>query len=146
MYIDSTVERVLLPKISPFVEETIPVICQPFSVRRPPPKKNKISDFRPTTYNTVTRPTTQPPTAAAARNPNFRGSRCTLTGRGSRTHPNWSGQKFQVAFGGNSHSAPAGRMVYNIYGLCGRWWKGGGVTRRLQARFWSLVQTPKIAN
>jgi hypothetical protein len=28
---------------------------------------------------------------------------------------------------GNSHSAPAGRMVYNIYGLCGRWWGGGGV-------------------
>jgi hypothetical protein len=50
----------------------------------PPPKK--ISNFRPTTYNTVTRPTTQPPTyrtqtltiGAAARNPNFRGSRCTL--------------------------------------------------------------------
>ena len=49
-------------------------------------------------------------------------------------------------FGGNSHSAPAGRMVYNIYGLCRRWWGGGEVTRRLQARFWSLVQIPKIAN
>ena len=62
---------------------------------------------------------------AARRNPNFRGSQCTLTGRGSRTHPNWSGQKLQAALlcelppkrRGNSHSAPAGRMVYNIYGL-----------------------------
>jgi hypothetical protein len=68
----------------------------------PPPQKN--SNFRPTTYNNVTRPTIQPPyrtstliIGAAARNPNFRGSRCTLTGRGSQTHPNWSGQKLQAA-------------------------------------------------
>jgi hypothetical protein len=33
---------------------------------------------------------------------------------------------------GNSHSAPAGRMVYNIYGLSRRWWGGGEVTRRCE--------------
>ena len=98
-----------------------------------PPQKI-ISDFRPTIYNTVTRPTSQPPYlphstltigAPAARNPNFQGSRCTLTGRGCRTHPKWSGQKLQAALlcgfppkrRSNSHSTPAGRMVYNIYGL-----------------------------
>jgi hypothetical protein len=75
---------------------------------------------------------------AAARNPNFRGSWCTLTGRGSRTHPNWRR--------GNSHSASAGRLVYNICGVWRRRWGGGLVTRRLQARFWSRVQIPKIAN
>ncbi len=55
--------------------------------------------------------------------------------------------------GYNSHSVPAGRIVYNIYGLrggggevAGRWRGGGGLTRRLQARFWSLVQIPKIDN
>ena len=28
--------------------------------------------------------------------------------------------------------------------MVGRWWGGGGVTRQMQARFWSLVQIPKI--
>ena len=32
-------------------------------------------------------------------------------------------------FGGNSHSAPAGRMVYNIYGVSRRRQGGGGVMR-----------------
>jgi hypothetical protein len=80
------------------------------------PRPPKNSDFRPTTYNTVTKPTTQPPY-------------CTL----AATHT----ARLQVGW-------------YIIFmaseEVVGKWWGGGGVTRRLQARFWSLVQITKIAN
>ena len=38
------------------------------------------------------------------------------------------------------------RLQVGWYIICMASQGGGGVTRRLQARFWSLVQIPKIAN